>query len=360
MTPSQVKPQISGTNLALHPATTAELEEMFSSFNTEISQLRQQLALQTTRMSELEQRLKLTEQSASPLEIKHGATSPGPGTATSRRKMLKRLGWAAAGLAAASAASVVSEANQTVQAASGDVALLGNSNMATDPTYFSQTSGATPAAIIWGDWNSTAQSSAPPANVQPGIAGTSNGGVGGYFAAANNVGPLLLQPSTLSGPPASGRHFRGELYIDVNGSIFISTADTDGTTPPSWVKLMHGTSPISNALRIASAASITSSPSYFAVEGVNAGVVPDRVYGIYGLVTISGQTADGTVTPYKGDLGAVPTTGAISVKANTITTCHVLLKLGPLPSGPNAGKKGIAIASSTACTVTVDVTGYLG
>jgi hypothetical protein len=200
-------------------------EYLFSKIKELEQRLTDQEAQYLTKMNELEQRLEAT--------LPKSAAQPSSDAATSRRKMLKRLGWSAAGLMAATTAAIVtSETNNTAQAASGDLILAGNSNLASDTTYFSQVSSANPSdgAIIWGDWNSSSKSAAP--NAKAGVAGTSQGGVGGYFQ--GSLAPLLLVPATSGTGQPSGTHSAGELYIDSQGSLFLCKT---GGTPGTWVQL---------------------------------------------------------------------------------------------------------------------------
>jgi hypothetical protein len=62
-----------------------------------------------------------------------------------------------------------------------------------------------------------------------GVAGESDTGYGGSFTGA--AAPLLLGPSSAAGPPNSGMHKMGELYVDVNGVLYFCTANG---TPGTW------------------------------------------------------------------------------------------------------------------------------
>jgi hypothetical protein len=65
-----------------------------------------------------------------------------------------------------------------------------------------------------------------------GVTGVSTGGLGGVFTGGR--APLLLTPAGAAGPPTSGSHARGEVYVDSNGLLFSCTASG---TPGSWRKL---------------------------------------------------------------------------------------------------------------------------
>jgi hypothetical protein len=65
-----------------------------------------------------------------------------------------------------------------------------------------------------------------------GIWGNSPNGVGGQFGGGK--APLLLLPAGTAGPPTSGSHYLGELYVDGNGILFSCTANG---TPGAWRRL---------------------------------------------------------------------------------------------------------------------------
>jgi hypothetical protein len=62
-----------------------------------------------------------------------------------------------------------------------------------------------------------------------GVYGYSSGGYGGLFN--GGLAPLCIQPSNTQGPPASGAHNMGELYVDTNGVLYFCTASG---TPGTW------------------------------------------------------------------------------------------------------------------------------
>lgn len=165
-------------------------------------------------------------------------------TTSSRRRLFKRVGYALAGFAAAGAVAAVSEADQTAQAASGDNLILGNSNIASDSTYLSQTGGATLSdkAVLWADWYPANGKSAAP-SVNAAISGTtttnsSDGyAVGGYFQ--GNQAPILLAPAVATGAPTAGAHKKGELWVDSAGDLWLCQLDG---TPGTWVKVNSTTS----------------------------------------------------------------------------------------------------------------------
>jgi hypothetical protein len=61
-----------------------------------------------------------------------------------------------------------------------------------------------------------------------GVSGVSTSGVGAQFSGGS--APLCLVPAAVTGPPTSGTHAQGELYVDSNGALYLCTAaGTSGT-----------------------------------------------------------------------------------------------------------------------------------
>jgi hypothetical protein len=71
-----------------------------------------------------------------------------------------------------------------------------------------------------------------------GVRGISNSGVG--LHGTGGRAPLLLDPGPTTGPPSTGVHARGEVYVDSVGDLFICTAG-DGTGIGTWQKVAYGT-----------------------------------------------------------------------------------------------------------------------
>jgi hypothetical protein len=93
-------------------------------------------------------------------------------------------------------------------------------------------------------------------NGQSGVVGgdvSKTGGYGGYFQ--GGLAPILLVPAGAAGPPTSGTHAQGELYVDANAVLYICTA---AGTPGTWQQIM--TVPV-GSLPTVTAISPTSGPT---------------------------------------------------------------------------------------------------
>jgi hypothetical protein len=66
-------------------------------------------------------------------------------------------------------------------------------------------------------------------NTGTGVVGSSSAGYGGSFF--GGLAPLLLGSSSTQGPPTSGTHSVGELYVDNQGDLFFCVASG---TPGTW------------------------------------------------------------------------------------------------------------------------------
>jgi len=53
-----------------------------------------------------------------------------------------------------------------------------------------------------------------------GVRGTSSDGIGGSFSGGPNGVPLRLEPSSQQGPPTTGNHSMGELFVDTQGVLY--------------------------------------------------------------------------------------------------------------------------------------------
>jgi hypothetical protein len=159
--------------------------------------------------------------------------SPG---VVSRRRLFGLLGGAAAagaGLAVAGSTLGADPAG----AADGDAVVIGASNSGSSSTTLSTTgsngligiSGLVGGIGLHGECDSGTGA--------VGVLGSSSSG---YSVVADSLGglaPLLLKKGSTSGQPTTGTHKAGELFVDVNGTLFYSVI---AGTPGTWVNLSTG------------------------------------------------------------------------------------------------------------------------
>lgn len=319
------------------PQTDSSLQSLIQGLVQKIGHLEQQVAEQShlqTRINELETRL--TEQTA----LSQPSTEPKSEVAkprtTSRRKLLKGLGYTAAGIAAASAAVLHQE---KAHAASGDFLILGNSNTASDATYLSQVSSPPSGGTIMQlDWNPSGTSNAPAQdtlNVQSntakfGLAATSSQGVAAYFKGSD--AQIMLVPGATTGP-LSGTHNKGELYLDSAGDLWICKDNNNLST--SWVKANGGSGGSGTYVNLQSGTltaqtgglSVSNTGNNNGVEGRNT-AASSGGYGVYGKSTsnhgIYGESSDfnsaaiyarntaNTATPSGGGCGVFGQSDAVN------------------------------------------------
>ncbi len=212
----------------------------------EIATLREHLAGQTAKIERL-------EAGASPTPT---PTEPQT-TPTSRRRMLKKLGAAAAATLAATTAlattsqTASADANVTVGGASTpNYGIMASPDTATKPSTYSGTTG------VIGISDSLPAISVTP--VVAGVAGYSTGGVGIYGESSTFIGArfkglqaaMVLEAPTPN-PPATIGHLPGELYVSSEGSsnvggvndqkrtLYFCTRriDTGGNDTETWYKI---------------------------------------------------------------------------------------------------------------------------
>ncbi len=252
----------------------------------ELSQLRAMFVQQQAELAALHKKIGQLETAQVKAERPQAATSE-----VSRRRMLKRLGAAASGVAMLGVASTAG-----VQAATSDNLIIGQSNQPTNPadtTSLSNPSSTVLSPSLFRVDNGTGSPpllSPPPdrptAVVKAGVVGTitgANGGqtdtsifkvgvfgvndqfgagvygfstngdgvlgwsiggqqygvhgdsvnyIGGGFS--GGIAPLFLDPSNSPNAPTVNTHRTGELYVDSNGAIFYCVAPG---TPGTWRKL---------------------------------------------------------------------------------------------------------------------------
>lgn len=351
-------------------------EPASASIQAELQELRQLLAAQANQIRELKQQLNQTA------KAQVAATTLSTGVPSSRRKMLKRLGLVAAGLSAASAASLLSPDPKAAQAASGDVLLVGNSNLASTSTYLSQTNSTTSldkGAVLVVDFNSSGASPTPTVNAAvAGVAADSSyGAVGGYFQGSR--ANVLLAAGGTTGVP-TGSHSTGELYVDSAGTLWYCV---EGSTN-SW-RILASKNPLSGSITLLPSPIRIVGPNnpqysqfptltgggtlyYYKMEGSwtnttpSPGIsatIPSSAIGVIGVITAWNSTAAGLIIVHPADV-STPGTVTLEYQANgTFAANEFTCRLGAIPSGVDAGKKGIAIMVGSTCNLALDVVGYI-
>ncbi len=147
----------------------------------------------------------------------------------SRRGALLALGGVAAGGAGLALGSAVMGASPAA-AATGDPVILGQANTCDGTTQINTSAGS--------GLNVSTTDSAPGLYARESSSGGSIGviaqSVNGYgLIAEGGLAPILISTSTTVGPPSSGQHQPGEIYVDSNGAFWGCVASG---TPGTWIK----------------------------------------------------------------------------------------------------------------------------
>lgn len=313
---------------------------MDNNLTTTLTQLQQELAALKELRSEMSQlraentELRLRMEQLIKPQTTTVATAQVTQSAPSlpRRKLLKQLGVAAAGLVAVSAA------------------------------------GATTTEAL-------AENTAR--NAVSGIGGTD--GYGGKFAIGSaGLAQLYLKPGTQTKSPTTGAHQKGELYTDSAGGLWYCV--TDGT-PGSWVNLSGGTKfyPFTQPDRFFDSRSYTGTTAGFTTLQVydlymaktgstnSQNVIPDNARAVSGTVTLiaSSTAVENQITkifPSNVTVTASTGAGAVATAFNggpSKTTISPLFL--PLPNGYSAANNGFNFKVWTVspnCHVIIDLFGY--
>jgi hypothetical protein len=211
------------------------------------------IARQQERIAQLEGRQADGAASAEPAygvasgEVGAGdAVARGTVAQSSSRRTLLKLGGAAAAAGVAAAAAAVTSTGTAQAHYNQDMVFNG-----TGAGHFAAEGAGTTGAIgLWGTSDTSfgvlAQSSSGTGGQGQsssgigllglstsgnGVAGTSSNAYGGSFQ--GGLAPVFLQPGSGSGAPSSGLHQKGELFVDVLGTLWVCTG---AGTPGSWVR----------------------------------------------------------------------------------------------------------------------------
>jgi hypothetical protein len=224
-----------------------------------------------------------------------------------------------------------------------------------------------------------------------GVAGQ-GGSYGGHFG--GTLAPLFLAPSTsTSGPPTTGDHQAGEIYVDQNGLVFVCTVG-DGTGVGTWQQLAmaapnyNDNNPnITGSLGLAGSVNLLSAPiRVFDSRVADSPGAPSRAAGVLAPGSpVTVQVAGTTVGSIKVPAGAVGVLGNVTAFSPTGNGKLVLYPTGssvpsvtnlnyqssdsaignlcivPLGSGSSAGKMNIEISSGSpgSANVAFDVFGFV-
>jgi hypothetical protein len=325
------KPKGSRPNQGVSITTQANLAE----FHARMDQLQAELEAQKLDQAEMaEMKAKLAAQEAELQRLRQQIATKASGLElisdqpqpTSRRAMLKKVGGAAAGLAALSlAAGIVPSVAQA-----GDPAIDADGTNATDPSY------------------------------------------GGRFT--GNLAPVRLVPG-LASSQTTGTHAAGELFN------IGDTAGADSTlwyyrgTTGGWVPL-NSTVYLDSPIRIVGPynsvntvfASLPggTTPTYFKIEGTwtnnppgltaVTATIPSNAVSVIGTVAIINPAAKGYATLYPANATSIPVIATANYQGGIVTNNSFSCKLGALPNGSG---KGIAVITNTAAQIAIDIVGYI-
>jgi hypothetical protein len=159
-----------------------------------------------------------------------------------------------------------------------------------------------------------------------GVMGVSATSYGGYFR--GGLAQIYLKPADSAGPPATGTHYFGEFFVDVNAVVWYCNGDG---VPGTWVRLTGVSSTaaggaisyLSTPVRLLDARSSASSGLVnrgalagneiytFAVAGLGGSGIPASAQGLIGNVTILGPSSAGNLSLFPAG-GAVPTVASMT------------------------------------------------
>jgi hypothetical protein len=285
----------------------SEMSEM-DYMRQELVRLQEQVTAQDADLQKLRQQLSLP-----------GAASANAGqpNLTSRRTMLRRVGSAAAGIAALSLAAGLNPA----------------AALADEPAIDADgTGGATPS-------------------------------YGGQFK--GDLAQLRLVPATTAGGRTAGTHVAGELYADSDNNLYYY----NGT---SWNQLNNQVTYLASPLRLIGdpntvnttfpliAGGTSASYQVAGIQISNTGsqvtaTIPTNAVSVLGTLVILSPQGGGFATIYPA--GATrPVVASVVYSAGVSTSTMVSVKLGPVNG--NAATPGVTIFSNQSCNIAFDIIAY--
>jgi len=197
-----------------------------------------------------------------------------------------------------------------------------------------------------------------PANTSAAVAGITNGPGAGLAGASLGAGygavvsgglaPILLEPSGTTGPPTTGTHALGELYVDADGVQYRCAA---AGTPGTWVP-QYSVVPLPAPVRVIATPTATGGISGPLVPGATvhtstvltgANGIPTGAVGVVGNLAVSGVggallNGYGVMTIFPAG-EATPATANINAGAGCFAESNtVTVAFG---TGANAGQVSI-------------------
>lgn len=193
-----------------------------------------------------------------------------------------------------------------------------------------------------------------------GVAGASTSGIGGSFSGGQ--APLALALAAGVGPPSSGTHVAGELYVDSNGTIWVcQSSGTFGSSPVPVFYPLSGIVLLAAPVRVVGAQVIGGG-----LPGVPLSAQQTYSFGIDAYVPSFAKAMIGNATvhtvPQGGHLDLWPA-GQVHPNASTVNYA-----LGSVPLsnfcivGLGAGtgfQRGFSVWSYTNSKFIYDLTGYV-
>jgi hypothetical protein len=177
-------------------------------------------------------------------------------------------------------------------------------------------------------------------NLGDAISGYSNGGYGAWLTGGK--APLRLEPHGSDGPPTGGLHGRGEVMVDVNGTVWVCLT---GGTPGTWVR--PGFNPL--VKRLVSSGTTTGSYAAAQKKDVTATGVPAGVTAVALNITAT-STGSGSVTVYP--YGATrPGVAHLAVNPQYRWTGFAIVQLG-------SGGRFSVYNSSGTTKMSIDLAGF--
>jgi hypothetical protein len=199
-----------------------------------------------------------------------------------------------------------------------------------------------------------------------GVQGNSTNFIGGSFT--GGLAPLYLGPAGASGAPSSGTHAKGEIFLDLNASVWVCVG---GGIPGTWVRLgavatSHGgaINYLSSPIRVLAAlngasGSLVNRPALGPLEifalpvaGLSGSGIPSTAQGLIANVTVLGPSQG-------GNLSLFPTGAPIPTVASMTYGQGMYLANGVNVAIGTGGQVNIQNQSSGTTPLVLDAVAYV-